>query len=445
MASQDDDARSAEWDELIAATEQIMSMLDPEGEREYDLHSKSFEEIVDFFGMLVTVPVPTYVKPQFDPIELLQFYTELFLKPEILHVKFGENIDRFFSLIGKNFGSYGLPTLMENPAIPLQLRENCIRAVYYLHERLLTLYNIPSMRWCWGYLCHIWVGRQDSAQNTEVYAAQRNYLQSVVFETLSRILSIDSLYCQHTALRALFDLHHPDTRQVIEAYLRSHPDLPLSERKYALATTQDFLYDITEASFDEFVDFLFTHHAYEGIWELDPLNFDPTKSVLLYIQLFNEPAFLFQKFNREQLEKGFWVVQSCNLEIAIGHLISTTDIPLDLRLDFIRAIYPLYKYFFAVDALENSAIMWWDGLISDYKSRRSLAQEDTAIRDTMFETLSQILTLDSPSCQGAALHGLGHLQHPMTESLIHHYLSIHPELDEGIRIYALACVTGNIM
>ncbi len=31
----------AQIDEMIAATDRIMSMLDPEGEREYDLHHKS--------------------------------------------------------------------------------------------------------------------------------------------------------------------------------------------------------------------------------------------------------------------------------------------------------------------------------------------------------------------------------------------------------------------
>ncbi len=445
MLAQDDNARKAEIDELMVATERIMSMLDPEGEREYDLHNKSFEEFVDFFGMLATVPVPGHIKPQFDPVELLQFYTELFLKPEILHAKFSEDIDRIFLHIGGDSNSYELPTLIEDPAIPLQLRENCIRAVYHLHERLLAIHNIESMYWFWRYLCNVWVGRRDP-QGIETHAVERAYLQGVIFETLSRILDIDSLYCQHTALRALFDLHHPNTKRAIDTYLLAHPDLGSNEHRYALATTQDALYDITEASFDEFVDFLFTHQAYEGIWEHDPVNFDPIKCIQFYVQLFNEPAFLFQRFTPEQLEKGFWAIQNCNLEISAGHLIATKEIPLDLRLDFIRANYNLYKHFFAIDALEHSASMWWDSVILDYRLDSSLAaEEDTTIQNTIFETLSHILNLDSLCCRGAALHGLGHLRHPKTTDLIHNYLDTHPELDEGIRGYALTCITGHIM
>jgi len=345
MTDQDDDK------DRKADTERLMSMLDPEGERDVDLHSKSFEQLVDFLGMLATVPVPSHIKPQFDPIELLQFYTELFLKPEILHAKFSEHIDRIFLLVGSSFISCGLPILIENPAIPLQLRENCIRAVYYLYERLLTMHNIESIYWLWRSLCCIWVGRQEDPQDTKAFAAEGEYLQRVVFETSSRILEIDSQYCQHSALRALFELHHPNTEQVIDAYLLSHPNLASNERKYALATTHDVLYDISEASFDEFVDYLFTHYAYEGYWEFDPVNFDPVRSAQLYTRLFSEPAFLLQRFSREQLEKGFWEVQGCNLEISAGHLIAIREIPLDLRLDFIRAIYNLYRYFFAVDAL----------------------------------------------------------------------------------------------
>src|SRR5689334_16447060 len=121
MSTEDDEVHKREVEQLKADTKRIMSMLDPEGEREYDLHNRSFEETVDFFGMLAAVTVPSHIKPRFDPVEMIKFYTDLFHKPEILHAKYSGDIDRIFLLIGNGF-DYGLPTLMENPAIPLQLR-----------------------------------------------------------------------------------------------------------------------------------------------------------------------------------------------------------------------------------------------------------------------------------------------------------------------------------
>src|ERR1041384_1523961 len=100
MSIEDDEVSKREWEELKVNTDRIMLMLDPEGEREYELHGKSFEETVDFFGMLASATVPSHIKPRFDPVEMLKFYIDLFQKPEILHAKYSGNIDRIFLLIG---------------------------------------------------------------------------------------------------------------------------------------------------------------------------------------------------------------------------------------------------------------------------------------------------------------------------------------------------------
>src|SRR5258708_26261877 len=101
MTDQNDNSKpTPDFDDLVETTNRIMSMLDPEGERDYDLHNKTFEQLVDFLGDLAAAPVPSFIKPQFEPVELLQFYTELFTKPENLHANYPDKIDRIFSLIG---------------------------------------------------------------------------------------------------------------------------------------------------------------------------------------------------------------------------------------------------------------------------------------------------------------------------------------------------------
>jgi hypothetical protein len=455
--SENEGPTQAQIDEMLAESDRLLSILDPEGEREYDLHHKSLEEFVDFLGMLASVTVPSNIKPLFDPVELIQHYTALFLNPGILDAKFSEEIDRIFKLINGVHNGYGVPALLENRAIPLLLREACLLSMVPLHEQLLTKYNIESMYWFWNSLCNLWVGRMEDLiierldnatvriDYPEAYALENQHLNNIVFEILTRILNIASPYCQHIALRALSNMQQPELPQVIEAYIASHPDLTSMERNYALSVTTDALYDITNSSLDEFTDYLFAHQTYEYLWEFDSLKFDPTLTTQLYIQLFNEPAFLFQQYSREQLERGFWTIQSCNLEIAAGHLLATEDIPLDMRLSLIGSIYNLFKDFYAVDSLETSGYMWWDGMISDYYLQRNHKSEESVILDAMLETLFRILNLESPFCRSAALHGLGHLVHPQKEDRINRYLDLHPELDEGTRAYAKACITGDIM
>ena len=55
------------------------------------------------------------------------------------------------------------------------------------------------------------------------------------------------------------------------------------------------------------------------------------------------------------------------------------------------------------------------------------------MQDVMFETLLEILALESENCRAAALHGLGHLRHPKTEEAISEYIHRHPSLSEEAR------------
>ena len=43
----------------------------------------------------------------------------------------------------------------------------------------------------------------------------------------------------------------------------------------------------------------------------------------------------------------------------------------------------------------------------------------------MYQTLLKILALDNPACQWSALHGLGHLYHPLGRETVQSYLDTH--------------------
>jgi hypothetical protein len=91
--------------------------------------------------------------------------------------------------------------------------------------------------------------------------------------------------------------------------------------------------------------------------------------------------------------------------------------------------------------------MFWDALAYGYCVPTRYPEtdsEDRRIQNAMFSALTQILRIDSITCQMAALHGLGHLRHPDTESAIKAYLASIPTLADEHRQFALACISGNV-
>lgn len=111
-------------------------------------------------------------------------------------------------------------------------------------------------------------------------------------------------------------------------------------------------------------------------------------------------------------------------------------------------MFDLFERLFAREPLDTSAQMWWDSLCYGWhcgNRSRNRGGEDERLRDVFFEILSRILSLDSETCQGAALHGLGHLHHPETPRLIERYIREHPNLTEQQKAYALAASEFKVM
>lgn len=83
--------------------------------------------------------------------------------------------------------------------------------------------------------------------------------------------------------------------------------------------------------------------------------------------------------------------------------------------------------------------MWFDLL-------RYFGQDrDQRVVDEIYLALEKILFMDSFDCQGAALHGLGHLDHPDKKDLITKYLREHRDLHPEVRRYAKAAIKGNVL
>ncbi len=213
-------------------------------------------------------------------------------------------------------------------------------------------------------------------------------------------------------------------------------------------------HDITHCSFEEFVTFLFARSVPSTAVKHDPwywnveVAYDPDLVCKYYVRLFRDPAFLLERFSKAQLEQGFWAIQSCNLSCSVGELIWDENLPFSAREECVRSMLDLFKCLFAAESLETSVEMWWDSLCYDWhcgNRKRERGGEDASMQDVMFQTLSNLLALESPTCQGAALHGLGHLHHPGTEELVQQYLRQRTSLSKEWKEYALAAARFEVM
>jgi hypothetical protein len=206
--------------------------------------------------------------------------------------------------------------------------------------------------------------------------------------------------------------------------------------------------DISQYTFDEFVSFLFDHEVPEGpphkrnLWYSGTeITHIPSLTCKHYIRLFLQPRVLLERFSKAQLKQGFWAIPSWNLECSVNHLLGDTDLPFAEKEQCMRSMVDLFKYFFAAEPLDSSGYMWWDALCYDWHCgvrKRDNGGEDLQLQEVIFETLSEILALDSEFCQRAALHGMNHLHHPETEKRVNRHLSEHPSLGAGQKEYALA-------
>jgi hypothetical protein len=86
----------------------------------------------------------------------------------------------------------------------------------------------------WDSLCYDW----HCGNRKRERGGEHLQLQEVIFQTLASVLAIDSQICQAAALHGLGHLHHPQTTELIERYLREHASLSKERKEYALAAAR---------------------------------------------------------------------------------------------------------------------------------------------------------------------------------------------------------------
>lgn len=233
--------------------------------------------------------------------------------------------------------------------------------------------------------------------------------------------------------------------------------------------------DLRNATFEEWVDFVFDHPvpespSYAGFaasddddddddgdpgdgdewyWDDDlAVEVTPALQVRYMTRLFREPELLLERFSEAQVEQGFWFISGPGGEEHFRDYLWDPDVSWIDRRACILATCSLYERLFTKADLETIPFMFWDCLAHEYEfgfRTPSHDAEDARVQDAMFEALSRILRQDDDVAVHAALHGLFHLAHRGGPALIRAFLAERPDLDEETVEYAHQVLRGEAM
>jgi hypothetical protein len=208
-----------------------------------DISQCSFDEFITFlFDRDVPAKTqkwnPWYWKVEvtYDPRSVCTFYVRLFRQPGFLMKRFSKaQLEQgFWAIPSANLGC-SVYRLIWDTDLPFAAREECVKSMVDLFAGLFATEPLDtSVQMWWDSLCYDWhCGTRDRQRGGEDLV-----MQDVMFLTLSDILALDSTICRGAALHGLGHLHHPDTDQLVQRYLRQNPALSSEARDYALAAAR---------------------------------------------------------------------------------------------------------------------------------------------------------------------------------------------------------------
>lgn len=202
-----------------------------------DLRQASDDALVDFYFDHPDMDYRqnefwfTDIQVLYDPSRNAEFFCRLFRAPGFLLQKFrrGQVDQAFWAISGYGFEGNVTSIIFEHNDLPFDLRLECIRTMYELYEHLFAVDPIgESSAFWWGHVAGYW-------GSVHVANEVRRTVSDTIFETLLRILQLDSEYCQSCALSGLEKLRHRDTASALKAILKQQPRLSKIIRNQALS------------------------------------------------------------------------------------------------------------------------------------------------------------------------------------------------------------------
>ncbi len=170
----------------------------------------------------------------FDAKITCEYYVRLFRQPAFLLERFSKAQleEAFWAIQSPNLECSAWRIILDSD-LPFAAKEECVRSMFDLFQRLFAADPLKySASMWWDSLCYDWTvgSRENRGEDLK--------LQNVMFETLAKILDLDSEPCQRAALHGLGHLRHLDTEELIQRFLDGHPRLPAEQKSYALAAAK---------------------------------------------------------------------------------------------------------------------------------------------------------------------------------------------------------------
>ena len=230
-------------------------------------------------------------------------------------------------------------------------------------------------------------------------------------------------------------------------------------------------------TFQQWVEYVFDRPLSDPAWywshdedgeDLNCWQPDPTTLVDYLTRLFEEPAFLADRYTPEQLNQGFWFLFYVGSEYFGGryNVLYNASVPKSQRLRMVRSCLSLYEKLFARvcsnslshlnepgHPLNLACYMWWDlgGLtpVADPQAPHDAVLQDVVdIDHAKLDVLREALAVPSVACQESALHGLGHFRayyRREVEDIVTDFLARHQGLRSELSEYAAKARSGAIL
>jgi hypothetical protein len=217
-----------------------------------DIRNISFEKFVDFFFDRdvpskdeVRTGMDDAKKPRswyssvdvcFDARQMCDYYRRLFSEPRFLLEQYSKAQleEGFWAIFGPGLDCAARHVIWSEK-LPFPLREECVRSMFFLFRDLFFSEPLDtSVYMWWDSFCYDWHCGNRSRDN----GGEDMLMQDVMFETLAKILTLESEICQGAALHGLSHLHHPATAELIHGYLAANPSLSDDWRRFALRAAE---------------------------------------------------------------------------------------------------------------------------------------------------------------------------------------------------------------
>jgi hypothetical protein len=170
--------------------------------------------------------LPVEISVHMDGAEVVDRYVELFSRSDELLGRYPKDkLEQgfWFMMCGSSLAFSPCELIYDSyEELDIELKEKLIRSMYFLYEKFYSIEPLETSSYMW------W----DSFSRIPGLEDPTGRIQGAIFDTLVKILALDSEFCQVAALHGLGHLGHPDTERVIKDFMKKHPELTEKQIDY---------------------------------------------------------------------------------------------------------------------------------------------------------------------------------------------------------------------